>query len=69
MTLPRLLSTLDVADSLGVPVLTVTKAIRQGALPAVKLGRGWRVAERDVEKWVQSLPSNARAVELAGGAR
>lgn len=66
MTLPKLLTTADVSEQTGLTAPAVARAIRRGELPARRIGRGWRVAEADVERWLASHPGNDRAVELAG---
>ncbi len=51
-----------VADYLGVSERTVYNKVRAGDLPAVKIGRLWRVRASDLETWVARRP----AVRVAG---
>ena len=37
---------------MGVSTFVVTTQLRNGALPAVKFGREWRVARSDFEDWI-----------------
>jgi excisionase family DNA binding protein len=39
MTTRRLLTTLEVAETLGVRPQTITSWVRQGRIPAIKIGR------------------------------
>ena len=49
----RYLTTQEVADILQVRVETVRSYIKRGRLPAVKLGRDYRIAAEDVERLLQ----------------
>lgn len=49
----RYLTTQNVADLLQVRVETVRSYIKQGKLPAAKLGRDYRIAAEDVERLLQ----------------
>lgn len=42
----------EVSDLLRVSVYTVRRWIKEGQLPAYKVGRGWRVSERDLDHWL-----------------
>jgi excisionase family DNA binding protein len=44
----------DVAEYLGLHELTVRRLAREGAIPALKLGRQWRVKRDLLEKWIDS---------------
>lgn len=46
--LPDALSAVEVADTLRVNVKTVYKLIRTGAIPAVRVGREYRVAKGEL---------------------
>jgi excisionase family DNA binding protein len=48
----RFLSTQEVAKILGVRVETVRNYIKRGKLPAVKLGRDYKIAQRDLEEFL-----------------
>lgn len=52
----------EVAHLLRVSVYTVRRWIKEGQLPAYKVGRGWRIGEADIEQWLrrhQSAPTEA----------
>jgi len=42
----------EVSDRLRVSVYTVRRWIKEGDLPAYKVGRGWRISEFDLEGWL-----------------
>lgn len=46
------LSVADIAGYLGVSDYVVATTLRRGDLPAVKVGREWRVAKMDFEAWL-----------------
>lgn len=49
----------EVSDLLQVSVYTVRRWIKQGELPAYKVGRLWRIDEADLSNWLnQQRPSN-----------
>jgi excisionase family DNA binding protein len=52
----------EVSDLLRVSVYTVRRWIKEGELPAYKVGRGWRISEADLERWL----SSQRIVSMAG---
>jgi excisionase family DNA binding protein len=43
----------EVAALLRVSRMTVYRLIRQGDLPAVRVGRGYRIREEDVDRYLQ----------------
>jgi excisionase family DNA binding protein len=56
------LSVADICEYMDVSTFVVTRVLRSGELPAVKMGREWRVARRDFEDWLnaQRFESGAR---------
>ncbi len=60
------LSVADVCEYMGVSAYVVTRLLRSEQLPAVKMGREWRVARGDFEDWLNAqrlasaLRTNAR---------
>jgi len=51
---PPIMTITDVAEYLGLHELTVRRLAREGALPALKLGRQWRVKRDLLEKWIET---------------
>lgn len=43
----------EVSDLLQVSVYTVRRWIKQGELPAYKVGRLWRINEGDLNQWLK----------------
>jgi excisionase family DNA binding protein len=64
--LDTLLSTEEVAEYLGVGQATVYRWCREGNLPAVKIGRRWRVRRSALEEFVRK---NERSETLVGRLR
>ncbi len=44
----------DISDVLQVSVYTVRRWIKEGTLPAYKVGRLWRVEKVDFEQWLDA---------------
>lgn len=44
----------DIAERYGVRLITVWDWIRKKKLPAIKIGRGYRVAEEDLKQFEDS---------------
>ena len=48
------LSVADICDYMGVSTFVVTRMLRGGDLPGVKMGREWRVNRLDFEEWINA---------------
>ena len=48
------LSVADICEYMEVSPFVVTRVLRAGELPAVKMGREWRVARGDFEDWLNA---------------
>lgn len=46
------LSVTDICEYMDVSAYVVTAVLRSGDIPAVKVGREWRVAKTDFEAWL-----------------
>jgi len=57
------LSVADLCEYLDVSPFVVTRVLRTGELPAVKIGREWRVSRIDFEDW---LNAQRLAAQLSG---
>ncbi len=57
----------EVSDLLRVSVYTVRRWIKQGILPAYKVGRGWRIQESDLDAWLGDNRLNAATGDEARG--
>jgi excisionase family DNA binding protein len=49
----------EIADRLRVSVYTVRRWIKEGHLPAYKVGRGWRISESAIDDWLERHHSAA----------
>ena len=56
----------EVADRLKVAEATVRQWIRQGDLRAIDIGKGWRIADLDLEHFLHCHQSVPRAEGGAG---
>lgn len=62
------LSVADICDYMEVSPFVVTRVLRSGDLPAVKMGREWRVAVGDFEDWLNAQRlGSARRRPAPGG--
>lgn len=48
----------EVSDLLRVSVYTIRRWIKEGNLPAFKVGRGWRIREADLGTWLVQQQSS-----------
>jgi excisionase family DNA binding protein len=48
------LSVADLCEYMDVSTFVVTRVLRSGELPAVKMGREWRIARQDFEDWLNA---------------
>jgi excisionase family DNA binding protein len=53
VNLQRLLTIRDVADLLQISTKTVRRLIARGELPAHRLGRQWRIAPAELERFLR----------------
>ena len=51
---PQIMTIADVAEYLGLHELTVRRLAREGAIPALKLGRQWRIKRDLLEQWIEN---------------
>jgi excisionase family DNA binding protein len=50
---PVLLTVREVADAMRVSTMTVYRLIRGGALPAIRVGKHFRIRARDLEHYLE----------------
>lgn len=60
----RLLTAAEVAEDLRVSTMTVYRLIRRGELPAVRVGRNYRVRAADLETYLSSQIVDPASVDL-----
>ena len=64
MTSPALLTVAEVADLFRVSSMTVYRLIRNGELPAVRVGRSYRVREDDLKSYLQAQVVDPDTMDL-----
>lgn len=60
----QLLTAGEVADLLRVSTMTVYRLIRGGELPAVRVGRSYRVRQSDLDGYLESQLVDPSSVDL-----
>jgi len=55
----RFVTVNEVAQQMRVSKMTVYRLIKQGDLPAVRIGRGYRIREEDVRRYLDSRYTEA----------
>jgi excisionase family DNA binding protein len=60
----QLLTAGEVADLLRVSTMTVYRLIRGGELPAVRVGRSYRVRQADLDTYLQTQLVDPSSVDL-----
>lgn len=61
-----LLTAAEVADQLRVSTMTIYRLIRSGELPAVRVGRNYRVRQRDLDAYLDAQVVDPDDLELPG---
>lgn len=60
-----LLTAAEVADQLRVSTMTIYRLIRSGELPAVRVGRNYRVRKADLDAYLESQVVDPGSVDLS----
>lgn len=58
----------EVAERLRVSTMTIYRLIRSGELPAVRIGRNYRVRQEDLEAYLEAQVVQPDDVDLRGAA-
>jgi excisionase family DNA binding protein len=61
---PTLLTVSEVADLFRVSSMTVYRLIRNGELPAVRVGRSYRVREDDLQAYLEAQVVDPATMDL-----
>lgn len=64
MTSPALLTVAEVAELFRVSSMTVYRLIRNGELPAVRVGRSYRVRDDDLQSYLQAQVVDPDTMDL-----
>lgn len=59
-----LLTAAEVADQLRVSTMTIYRLIRRGELPAVRVGRNYRVRATDLERYLAGQVVDPATIDL-----
>jgi excisionase family DNA binding protein len=62
----RLLTLAEAADLLQVSTRTLQRMIRNGELPAFKVGGQWRMRETQLRQWVEKRETSGTEAERRG---
>lgn len=57
---PRFLQITDVAETLNISVRQAYSLVTTGELPAIKVGRSWRVEEKELEAYIDRKYAETR---------
>lgn len=57
---PTIMTVQEVARYLRVHAITVYRMIRQGRLPAIRVGRGWRFKKDEIDLWLHEHEANSQ---------
>jgi len=49
----RMMTVNDVADYLKLHPMTVYKYVKEGKIPAFKIGASWRIRKDMIDKWIE----------------
>ena len=60
----RLLTAGEVAETLRVSTMTIYRLIRRGELPAVRVGRNYRVRVSDLDRYLEQQTVDPASVDL-----
>jgi len=56
----------EISDMLRISVYTVRRWIKEGSLPAYKVGRGWRISNVDLAQWLDQQRLSTAGADQAG---
>ncbi len=60
MSFGEVLNIKEVSDYLKIPASTVYKLVQEGRIPAIKLGKHWRLMKKDIDRlFVQTPQKNS----------
>ena len=61
MSFGEILNIKEVSDYLKIPVSTIYKLIQAGKIPAIKLGKHWRLMKKDIDGlFVEAIQINSK---------
>ena len=57
----EILTIQELSDYLKVPVSTLYKLVREGSIPATKIGKHWRFQKDAIDAWITQADQTERA--------
>ena len=57
----EILTVQELSDYLKVPVSTLYKLVREGSIPATKIGKHWRFHKDAIDAWITQADQTERA--------
>ncbi len=57
----EILTVQELSDYLKVPVSTLYKLVREGSIPATKIGKHWRFHKDTIDAWITQADQTERA--------
>lgn len=48
----------DIAEYLNMHPMTIYKFVREGRIPAFKVGTSWRIKKESMQKWIKEREQN-----------
>ena len=55
--MPEIMTTKEIAEYLRLHQITVCKYAAEGEIPAIRVGRGWRIDKDAIDKWISESQS------------
>jgi excisionase family DNA binding protein len=52
-----ILTVVEISDYLKIPRSTIYKLVREGKIPAQKIGRHWRFRKEAIDRWLENKQS------------
>ena len=53
----------DIAEYLDMHPMTIYKFVKNGRIPAFKVGTSWRIKRESIKKWIKEREQSARGGE------
>jgi len=60
---PALLTVREVAEGMRISTMTVYRLIRSGALPAIRVGKHFRIRSRDLDHYLETQSVSVTTLE------
>ena len=54
----------DIAEYLDMHPMTIYKFVKEGRIPAFKVGTSWRIKRESIQKWIKEREQSANGREI-----